>query len=141
MYLLDTNHISCWQRGRGEGYERLTANLQSKTPSEVFDSIVSFHELVVGWNSYLTKAKSPEAIVKAYAQFESILSDFSEMQKLSFDAKSMDVFSELKSQRFRVSTIDLRIAAIAIANQVTLVTNNTVDFERIPNLLLDDWMT
>jgi len=140
MYLLDTNHISCWQRGRGKGYERLFVNLQSKNPSDIFVSIISFHELVVGWNSYLAKAKSPEAIVKAYSQFESILADFAEMQKLSFDAKSMDIFLELKSLRLRVGTVDLRIASIAIANQFTLVTNNTVDFDRIPNLSLEDWM-
>jgi tRNA(fMet)-specific endonuclease VapC len=53
----------------------------------------------------------------------------------------MDVFLELKAQRLRVSTMDLRIASIAIANQVTLVTNNTVDFARIQNLSLEDWMS
>jgi len=35
--------------------------------------------------------------------------------------------------------MDLRIASIAIANQITLLTRNTVDFERIPNLLFEDW--
>jgi tRNA(fMet)-specific endonuclease VapC len=141
MYLLDTNHISCWQRGRGNGYEQLVSHLRARDPSEVFVSIISFHEQVVGWNSYLARAKSPEAIVKAYSQFELILGDFSNMQKLSFDAKSMDVFLELKAQCLRVSTMDLRIASIAIANQITLVTNNTVDFARIQNLSLEDWMT
>jgi tRNA(fMet)-specific endonuclease VapC len=36
--------------------------------------------------------------------------------------------------------MDLRIAAIAIANQMTLLTQNTVDFERIPGLQIDDWL-
>jgi tRNA(fMet)-specific endonuclease VapC len=36
--------------------------------------------------------------------------------------------------------MDLRIAAIAIANQMTLLTQNTVDFERIPGLSIGDWL-
>ena len=35
--------------------------------------------------------------------------------------------------------MDLRIAAIVIANQMTLLTRNTVDFERVPNLAFEDW--
>lgn len=51
----------------------------------------------------------------------------------------MYVFVELKSQGVRVGTMDLRIAAIAIANNVTPLTRNTVDFERVVNLHFEDW--
>jgi tRNA(fMet)-specific endonuclease VapC len=37
--------------------------------------------------------------------------------------------------------MDLRIASIAIANQMTVLTRNTIDFERIPNLSFEDWTT
>jgi tRNA(fMet)-specific endonuclease VapC len=35
--------------------------------------------------------------------------------------------------------MDLRIASIAIANQMTLLTRNRVDFERVPGLMFEDW--
>ena len=35
--------------------------------------------------------------------------------------------------------MDLRIGAIAIANGMTVLTCNTVDFERIPGLSFEDW--
>jgi len=35
--------------------------------------------------------------------------------------------------------MDLRIAAIAIANDLTLLTRNAIDFERVPNLHFEDW--
>ena len=34
---------------------------------------------------------------------------------------------------------DLLIAAIALANQMTLVTHNTAEFSRVPGLALEDW--
>ena len=36
---------------------------------------------------------------------------------------------------------DMLIAAIALANELTLVTHNTAEFSRVPGLLLDDWET
>ncbi len=35
--------------------------------------------------------------------------------------------------------MDLRIAAIALANNATLVTRNTQDFIEIENLTLENW--
>jgi tRNA(fMet)-specific endonuclease VapC len=34
---------------------------------------------------------------------------------------------------------DLLIAAIAIANDLTLVTHNTREFSRVPDLRVEDW--
>jgi hypothetical protein len=41
--------------------------------------------------------------------------------------------------RLRVGTQHLKIAAIALANHVTLLTRNRRDFARIPGLGVDDW--
>jgi predicted nucleic acid-binding protein len=42
-----------------------------------------------------------------------------------------------KQQGMRVSTHDLRIAAICVAHQATLLTRNRRDFERIPGLAVE----
>ncbi len=34
---------------------------------------------------------------------------------------------------------DLLIAAITVANGLTLVTHNTKEFSRVPGLMLEDW--
>lgn len=36
---------------------------------------------------------------------------------------------------------DLMIASIALANNLIVVTHNTLDFGRIPGLALEDWQT
>jgi tRNA(fMet)-specific endonuclease VapC len=141
MYLLDTNHIVCWQCAKGAEFMLLRQRLEQIRDLDVFVSIVSFHEEIVGWNRYLTRAKNSNSLVKAYSKFDQILHDFGQMQVLPFDQKAADVFDELVRQKHsRVGVMDLRIAAIAIANQMLLLTQNTVDFERIPNLQIDDRM-
>jgi tRNA(fMet)-specific endonuclease VapC len=140
MYLLDTNHVTCWQYARSAEYGFLRKRLEQTDDLEIFVSVVSFHEEILGWNKYLAKAKNSPSLVKAYSKFEQILKDFGQMQLLSFDQKAAEVFEDLVRQKLGVGTMDLRIAAIAIANQMMLLTQNTVDFERIPNLQIDDWM-
>ena len=35
--------------------------------------------------------------------------------------------------------MDLRIGAIALANDMTVLTRNLIDFGRVPNLTVEDW--
>ena len=55
----------------------------------------------------------------------------------------MEVFADVKAKMFekgiRIEDMDLLIAATAIYNELTLVTNNTKHFENIPNLKLENW--
>ena len=36
---------------------------------------------------------------------------------------------------------DMWIAAHALASGVPLITNNVAEFSRVPNLVVDDWLT
>lgn len=63
---------------------------------------------------------------------------------LPFDALCAEEFGKLrgilKRQGIGISPIDLQIAAVAIVHGLTLVTNNTADFQNVPGLNLDDWL-
>lgn len=48
---------------------------------------------------------------------------------------------EMKRLGFTTSPIDLQIAAVALAHNLILVTNNTADFQNISGLQLVDWLT
>lgn len=55
----------------------------------------------------------------------------------------MEIFANIKATMFnqgmRIEDMDLFIAATAIYNDLTLVTNNTKHFEKVPYLKLENW--
>lgn len=48
-------------------------------------------------------------------------------------------FERLRKQRIRIGTMDLKIAAIALANNATLLSKNLRDFGKVPGLKVEDW--
>ena len=64
---------------------------------------------------------------------------------LPFDSDCAEEFGKLrgvlKQQGLAVNPIDLQIAAVALTHNLTLVTNNAKDFQNIPGLTLEDWLT
>lgn len=58
---------------------------------------------------------------------------------LEFDEASAAEFERLKRSRIRIGTMDLKIAAIALAHDATVLTRNLKDFSRVPGLRVEDW--
>jgi tRNA(fMet)-specific endonuclease VapC len=139
VYLLDTDHIGILQWRSGPEFSNLTNRLLNVPPQLVFKSVISFQEQVAGWQKYLNKARAPEAVVRAYAMFEQILTDFNRPEVVSFDHAAALKFQELRSARIRIGTLDLRIAAIALTRDYTVLTRNLVDFGKVPGLSVEDW--
>ena len=94
----------------------------------------------MGWNAYLSKSKTVQRIVHGYEMFLDLLEFYSAGQILPFNEAAALTAMELKRQhKVRFKPMDLRIAAIALTNSLTLVTRNSVDFERVPDLRIEDW--
>lgn len=139
MFLLDTNHIGLLQLGQsGEG-DRLRSRMAAYAWSDFYFPIVSFHEQVVGWNNYVNRARDSSGVVRAYRMFQGILSDFAMQQVAPFDDHAAAQFDSLRRERVRIGTMDLRIASIALVHGFTVLSRNTVDFQKVPGLLIDDW--
>jgi tRNA(fMet)-specific endonuclease VapC len=139
MYLFDTDHLGILQRETAPEFDRIRDRMTAHDSSEFYASIVSFQEQVRGWNAYLNSAKTSESVVRAFAMFEGILQDFSSMQIMPFDETAAEVFESLRQQRVRVGTMDLRIASIAIAKGLILLSRNLSDFHLVPGLSVEDW--
>jgi tRNA(fMet)-specific endonuclease VapC len=68
---------------------------------------------------------------------------FAPLKSFAFDDEAAkhyaDIRESLSKQGKLIGANDLLIAAIARANQLTLVTHNTAEFERVTGLKLTDW--
>jgi tRNA(fMet)-specific endonuclease VapC len=58
---------------------------------------------------------------------------------LRFDEKAAAQYERIKYLKTRVGTLDLRIAAIVLANDGILITANQQHFRQIPGLTTEDW--
>lgn len=69
---------------------------------------------------------------------------FMQFSSISFDDNAIEHYGDIRALLSKagkpIGANDFLIAAIARANQLTLVTNNTREFVRVPDLLLEDWL-
>jgi tRNA(fMet)-specific endonuclease VapC len=68
-----------------------------------------------------------------------------DVQVLDFDRDCAEHFGKVRGSLLKkgisVPTAELMIAAVKLAHDLTLVTNNSADFQHVPGLRLDDWLT
>ena len=130
MFLLDTDHVVTAQQQSAPEYDRLLRRVRRYDPDDLFVSVVSFHEQVMGWNAYISRAKDSAGVVRGYSRLLGVLANFAEANVLPFDDAAVAVFDDLRKRGVRIGTMDLRIAAIALARDMTVLSRNLVDFER-----------
>lgn len=104
----------------------------------VWVTIISFEEQLRGWLEYVKRAKAHQ-LPAAYAKLNELNEDFSTRPVLPFDDRAAQEYERLLREKTRVGTMDLRIAAICVANDQTLVTRNVQHFVRIGGLDVQDW--
>ena len=134
-WLLDTDHVSLHERGHAP----LRLRLASVPPSSIAVSVVTVEEMIRGRLAILARRSEGETRIRAYAKFMETVLFFASIPVVPFDLACERKFQELRSLRLRVGSQDLRIAAAALVSNLTLVTRNRRDFERVPGLLLEDW--
>ena len=136
LYVLDTDIA-------GFAFQRHPTVLQrlQRLPDDdlVVTTIITFGEDLGGWLPACRRAPDGAARARAYARLQRGLDFYQQWVCLPFDEAAATIFDQLRTQQFRVGTNDLAIAAITLAIRGILVTRNTVDFQRIPGLALEDW--
>jgi tRNA(fMet)-specific endonuclease VapC len=137
-YLLDTDHLSILQRKAGLEYANLSNWMNQFTPADFACCVVSLHEQVVGAHAFLNQAKSSIGLIKGYELLQRLPHDYLVFTLLPFDSASATIYDGLLAQNLRVNTMDLRLASIALAHGITLLTRNHRDFARVPYLRIED---
>lgn len=128
-YLIDTDTIIFALRGDHVVLEKFEEN--KNIPISI--SLITYAELVFGAKRSQNKQKN---MIKV-----NHIRDIYTIEELNEGV--MEVFADIKAKMFdkgiRIEDMDLLIAATAIYNELTLVTNNIKHFEHIPNLKIENW--
>jgi tRNA(fMet)-specific endonuclease VapC len=138
-YIVDTDHLTILQLQSGREFIHIRAHLQAQSGAVLRTTVIRFQEHVQGWLAYIHKARTDERIWRGYARLSTLLRDYCRAIVLPFDEAAQARFDQLRSQRLRVGTLDLRIASIALSTGATLLPRNLRDFRKVPGLAVDDW--
>jgi tRNA(fMet)-specific endonuclease VapC len=139
FFVLDTDHTSALEWGSGGAGQRLMVRLNTLPLGEAATTIITFEEQTRGWLSVLARARSLDEQVEAYRRLKRLLGNYLKIEVLDFDAPAAAEFERLRGLRLRVGTMDLKIAAIALAHGATVLTRNVKDFGLVPGLRVEDW--
>jgi tRNA(fMet)-specific endonuclease VapC len=133
MYLFDTDvlsHVLKKQRSAG-----LMARLQATPPASQFTNAVNVAEIYFG----VLRQEGRAGLLRYYEN-----EIFPRLVVLPFDRESARIFGRIKADlekrglpRFEA---DLQIAAVAIANNLTLVSGNIKHYRGIPGLRVENWL-
>lgn len=134
-YLLDTNHFTHYEHGHPHVVRRLV----QVGPFAVGVSAVTVEESMAGRLSALSSSRNGGERVRRYELLVGSVLFFQSWAVVPFNPAAEARFQTLRGQRLRVSTSDLRVAAIALSNNLIVVTANVRDFGRIPGLVTEDW--
>jgi tRNA(fMet)-specific endonuclease VapC len=138
MWILDTDHLSLLQRENSQLIERLSLHQQDR----VVITIVTVEEQLRGRLSVISKASDPNSktlLSLAYQNLRLTIESLQEFEQIDFNLEAESIYHQLRQQKIRIGTQDLRIASIALANKAILLTRNNRDFSQVPNLIIDDW--
>lgn len=105
-------------------------------------AIVTAEEQLRGRLSTISKASDRGGKISlplAYENLRLTIESLQEFEQIDFDLQAEAIFHQLREQKVRIGTQDLRIAAIVLANQAILLTRNDRDFSQVPNLVTEDW--
>jgi tRNA(fMet)-specific endonuclease VapC len=91
------------------------------------------------WMAYLARTRSVAHQVEAYRRLLQHLDNYRRIPVLPFDEAAAVAFQQLRRARLRIGTMDLKIAAIAVSRDATLLSRNLADFRQVPGLQVEDW--
>ena len=134
MYILDTNICIHVLRRSDTSSDRLRRKFKAIRGLSI--SSITYAELCFG----IAKGASTRR-AERQSQLQSLVS---RLQLLTWDSSAAEHYGEIRALLHSLGTPignnDLLIAAHARSLGAVLVTNNTREFSRVPDLTLEDWL-
>ena len=130
-YLLDSNIWIYAMKGR---HPEVRKTLEAQALANVHLSTVVLGELAFGWASSQKPADTRRRVQEFLARFPRLGIDDDVAQTYG------GLRQTLQSQGKPIGMNDFWIAAQALTHKLVLVTNNTREFSRVPQLKIENWL-
>jgi tRNA(fMet)-specific endonuclease VapC len=136
LFLLDTDTLSLLEQGHATVLRRVN----SQPAADIAVSVLTIQEQIQGWQAALSRARNRQQVALTYEMLVTrLLPVWCRFRVLTFTEPAILRFEQLRTLRLNVGLMDLRIAAVALENGLTVVTRNQRDFGRVPGLVSVDW--
>ena len=136
MHIFDTDIVTYHQQGRETVMQRISAI----PPTERGITVITMWEQLRGRIAAANAAREGTPnLPLAYRLLQNTVSYYHGLTVLPFDAAAAEKLAQLRTQKMRGGTQDLRIAAIVLSVDGILVTANIRHFGAIPGLVSERW--
>lgn len=134
LYLLDTNHVRLLEQCSLPFMRQYLRRIP-----DVALCAISVQEVLKGRLAAISVARTATDLMDGYQYLVDSLAILAQLPIIPYDPDCEFEFQSLRTFRPKTGKQDQRIAATALAKNLTLVTSNTKDFAGIPGLQLADW--
>lgn len=145
VYVLDSN-IMTFVLKFPQKYPHLLQRIARTPYQQLWVSVISVDEAIRGAYRLRDnpprekKGNTPGNAANCYKLLSWIVREYGKYQILSYDEEAMGIFERFSPEVRRTSgKEDRQIAASAIRNGFTVITQNIQDFEIIPDCRYEDW--
>ena len=136
MFILDTDAITHDQHA----HPVLSAHVHNTPRDDLFTTSVTVEEQLQGRLAYIHRYRNhPPRLAQGHAAPVRTIYYFARWNIRSVSEEAEVLVRQLRQQRVRIGSQDLRIAALALLYGFTVVTSNVCDFSQVPNLSVVDW--
>lgn len=135
-YLLDTDTVTYHQLN----HPTIVRRLQQVEPDTVATTVITMYEQLRGRLAVINRKLDDEALQLAFQRLQITHRYFCQVRVVPFTTAASEQYRQLVQRKIRIGTQDLRIAALALSHNAVLVTSNRRDFDRVPGLVIEDWM-
>src|SRR6266568_5400891 len=135
---LEANHRNFQAATPGPGGGPIGGRVASEGEQAEIAACSSFSTRII--MALINRKRPGHEQVHAYARFQNCIEALTKLTILPFDESAARLFENLKRQRLRCGTMDLKIAAICLVHDGLLLTRNLSDFAKIPGLRVENWL-
>lgn len=109
--------------------------INTRPAADIAVSAISIQEQMQGFLAGLTRARNRQQLALAYDMLATrLMPVWGRFVVLLFSERTILRFEQFRSLRLNVGLMDLRIAAVALENTLTVLRRNQRDFGRLPGL-------